>query len=100
MRVLPVSPAWRLAERAPELRWLVTHLWSQDAVGIGGGEPKCCKSILALDIAVAVAARAPLARPFGGAQPRPRPPQCRRGCPVNRGPAAGGHRRRCRPELA
>jgi hypothetical protein len=64
MRVLPVSPAWRLAERAPELRWLVTQLWSQDAVGIVGGEPKCCKSFLALDIAVAVAAGIPCLRRF------------------------------------
>jgi hypothetical protein len=31
-------------------------LWSHDAVGIVGGEPKCCKSFLALDLAVAVAA--------------------------------------------
>src|SRR5215467_6669472 len=56
MRTLPVAPAWRLAEEAPELRWLVTDLWSHDAVGIVGGEPKCCKSFLALDLAVAVAA--------------------------------------------
>jgi len=69
MRVLPVSPAWRLAECAPELRWLVTHLWLQDAVGIVGGEPKCCKSFLALDIAVAVAAGLPCLRRF--AVPRP-----------------------------
>jgi len=34
MKVLPVEPAWRLAERAPELRWPVTHLCSQEAVGI------------------------------------------------------------------
>src|SRR5215813_2958440 len=68
MKPLPVEPAWRLAERAPELRWLVTHLWSQDAVGIVGGEPKCCKSFLALDLAVAVAAgrqkRGPQTRPL------------------------------------
>jgi len=64
MRQLPVEPAWRLAERAPELRWLVTHLWSQDAVGIVGGEPKCCKSFLALDLAVAVAAGVPCLRRF------------------------------------
>jgi hypothetical protein len=64
MRPLPVAPAWRLAERAPELRWLVTHLWSQDAVGIVGGEPKCCKSFLALDLAVAVAAGVPCLRRF------------------------------------
>src|SRR3974377_1721841 len=69
MRPLPVEPAWRLAECAPELRWLVTHLWSQDAVGIVGGEPKCCKSFLALDIAVAVAAGIPCLRRF--AVPRP-----------------------------
>src|SRR5262245_12587266 len=64
MRVLPVSPAWRLAEDAPELRWLVTDLWSHDAVGIVGGEPKCCKSFLALDLAVAVAAGVPCLRRF------------------------------------
>jgi AAA domain len=64
MRQLPVEPAWRLAERAPEMRWLVTGLWSQDAVGIVGGEPKCCKSFLALDLAVAVAAGVPCLRRF------------------------------------
>jgi AAA domain len=69
MRQLPVEPAWRLAERAPELRWLVTHLWSQDAVGIVGGEPKCCKSFLALDLAVAVAAGVPCLRRFAVSDP-------------------------------
>ena len=64
MRVLPVEPAWRLAQQAPELRWLVTDLWSRDAVGIVGGEPKCCKSFLALDLAVAVAAGVPCLRRF------------------------------------
>jgi hypothetical protein len=64
MRLLPVEPAWRLAERASELRWLVTQLWSHDAVGIVGGEPKCCKSFLALDLAVAVAAGVPCLRRF------------------------------------
>lgn len=64
MRPLPVEPAWRLAERAPELRWLVNQLWSHDAVGIVGGEPKCCKSLLALDLAVAVAAGVPCLRRF------------------------------------
>ena len=69
MRVLPVSPAWRLAERDPELRWLVSQLWSRDAVGIVGGEPKCCKSFLALDIAVAVAAGLPCLRRFAVPHP-------------------------------
>jgi AAA domain len=64
MRLLPVEPAWRLAEGVPEQRWLVTGLWSDEAVGIVGGEPKCCKSFLALDLAVAVAAGVPCLRRF------------------------------------
>jgi len=43
MNPLPVAPAYRLAERAEEQRWLVDGLWSEEAVGIIGGEPKCCK---------------------------------------------------------
>ena len=64
MSLLPVEPAWRLAERAEEHHWLVTGLWGEQAVGIVGGEPKCCKSFLALDLAVAVAAGAPCLRRF------------------------------------
>ena len=64
MTLLPVEPAWRLAERAEEHRWLVTGLWSEQAVGIVGGEPKCCKSFLALDLAVAVASGTPCLRRF------------------------------------
>src|SRR5579871_2875327 len=62
MTVLPVAPAHRLAVRAEERRWLVTSLWSEQAVGIIGGEPKCCKSFLAL--ALAVAAGTPCLRRF------------------------------------
>ena len=62
--LLPVDPAWRLAERSEEHRWLVTGLWSEQAVGIVGGEPKCCKSFLALDLAVAVASGMPCLRRF------------------------------------
>ena len=64
MSQLPVEPAWRLAERAEEHRWLVAGLWSEQAVGIVGGEPKCCKSFLALDLAVAVASGMPCLRRF------------------------------------
>ena len=64
MSVLPVEPAWRLAERAEEHRWLITGLWAEQAVGIVGGEPKCCKSFLALDLAVAVASGTPCLRRF------------------------------------
>lgn len=64
MTLLPVEPAYRLAERSEEHRWLVTGLWSEQAVGIVGGEPKCCKSFLALDLAVAVAGGVPCLRRF------------------------------------
>ena len=69
MSQLPVEPAWRLAERAEEHRWLVTGLWSEQAVGIVGGEPKCCKSFLALDLAVAVASGMPCLRRFSVSRP-------------------------------
>ncbi len=62
--MLPVEPAYRLAARADEPRWLVESLWSDEAVGIVGGEPKCCKSFLALDLAVAVACGRPALRHF------------------------------------
>jgi hypothetical protein len=64
MSLLPVEPAWRLAERAEENQWLVTGLWGEQAVGMVGGEPKCCKSFLALDLAVAVASGTPCLRRF------------------------------------
>ena len=68
MSLLPVEPAWRLAERSEEHRWLVTGLWGEQAVGIVGGEPKCCKSFLALDLAVAVASGMPCLRRFSVAR--------------------------------
>jgi hypothetical protein len=64
MTPLPVQPAWRLAGCPEQQRWLVDGLWSEEAVGIIGGEPKCCKSFLALDLAVAVAAGIPCLRRF------------------------------------
>jgi AAA domain len=62
--LLPVERADRLVARPEARRWLVTGLWSEEAVGIVGGEPKCCKSFLALDMAVAVAAGAPCLRRY------------------------------------
>jgi RecA-family ATPase len=64
MNPLPVTPAHRLADRAEQQSWLVSGLWSEQAVGIIGGEPKCCKSFLALDLAVSVAAGTPCLRRF------------------------------------
>jgi len=69
MSVLPVQPAAALAVRPEEHRWLVESLWADEAVGIVGGEPKSCKSFLALDLAVAVASGVPCLRRY--AVPRP-----------------------------
>jgi AAA domain len=65
---LPVTRAADLAEVPTERRWLVDQLWGDEAVGIVGGEPKCCKSFLALDLAVAVASGAPCMRRFAVAR--------------------------------
>lgn len=62
--LLPVTRASDLDPRSPERRWLIDGLWGDQAVGIVGGEPKCCKSFLALDIAVAVASGTPCLRRF------------------------------------
>ncbi len=64
MTALPVRRAHELDECPEEKRWLIEGLWSAEAVGIVGGEPKCCKSFLALDMAVAVAAGTPCLRRF------------------------------------
>lgn len=64
MSLLPVQIAHQL-ESAPKTEsWLIEALWSEQAVGIIGGEPKCCKSFLALDMAVSVASGAPCLRRY------------------------------------
>jgi hypothetical protein len=62
--LLPFLPAHRLAVQPEERRWLIEGLWAEEAVGIVGGEPKCCKSFLALDMAAAVASGTPCLRHF------------------------------------
>jgi hypothetical protein len=62
--LLPVQPAYQLPVCYEAQRWLVTGLWLEQAVGIIGAEPKCCKSFLALDLAVAVASGTPCLRHF------------------------------------
>ena len=64
MSILPVQRACQLASTGPQTQWLVEDLWSEQAVGILGGEPKCCKSFLALDVAVSVASGAACLRQF------------------------------------
>lgn len=69
MNALPVSAAHALAV-VPEVQaWLIEGLWARAGVGIIGGEPKCCKSFLALDMAVAVASGTPCLRHFPTDQP-------------------------------
>jgi hypothetical protein len=63
----PLFPVQRASELCPsgaQTRWLIQGLWSDQAVGILGGEPKCCKSFLALDIAISVASGSPCLRQF------------------------------------
>ena len=55
MKILTTVPAHTLQDLAEENRWLIKDLWTENAVGIIGGEPKCCKSFLALSVAISVA---------------------------------------------
>lgn len=64
MNPLPVQRASQLSTAGPQTQWLIQGLWSDQAVGILGGEPKCCKSFLALDVAVSVASGAACLRQF------------------------------------
>lgn len=64
MSILPVLPAHMLESCPQERRWLIEDLWMTEAVGIIGGEPKCCKSFLALHMAVAVASGTPCLRRY------------------------------------
>jgi hypothetical protein len=69
MKPLPTLRAAQIAaapSSAPS--WLIEGLWGAQAVGIIGGEPKCCKSFLALDLAVAVASGTPCLRRFPAGQ--------------------------------
>jgi hypothetical protein len=64
MSTLPVELAHKLAVRPASRRWLIECLWADCSVGIVGGEPKCCKSFLALDMAVSVASGTPCLRRY------------------------------------
>jgi len=65
MNLLPFQRASAISTgQAALTRWLVEGLWSEQAVGILGGEPKCCKSFLALDLAVSVASGAACLRRY------------------------------------
>ena len=57
--LLPVVRASELAHATHAPQWLAEGLWARAAVGILGGAPKCCKSWLALDLALSVASGTP-----------------------------------------
>ena len=60
---LTVVRASEISGRPPDQPpWLVTNFFAGGGVGVIGGAPKCCKSWLSLDMAVAVAS----GRPFLG----------------------------------
>ena len=71
MSALPTRAPAELEDRPRHQHWLIETLWGREAVGIIGGEPKCGKSFLALDLAVAVASGVPCLRHFPAAQPGP-----------------------------
>ena len=52
---LPFTRAGSLAGEAPGEHWLFEDLWGRSAIGLIGGAPKCCKSWLGLELAVALA---------------------------------------------
>ena len=57
--LLSVVRACALEGEEVSRRWLIEGLWSAEAVGIVGGQPKCAKSWLALEMAVSVATGTP-----------------------------------------
>jgi RecA-family ATPase len=69
MSVLPLLRACELPALPETQRWLVEHLWAQQAVGLVGGEPKSCKSFLALELAAGVASGAAVLQRFRVTQP-------------------------------
>ncbi len=69
---LEVVPVWGVsAAEAGSTRWLVDRLWGEEAVGVVGGAPKCAKSWLALEMALAVASGAPCLGVFPVERPGP-----------------------------
>lgn len=56
---LPVVKACDLGDGMEEPTWLFEGLWAEAGVGVIGGEPKCCKSWLALEMAVGLASGRP-----------------------------------------
>lgn len=67
----PVKHVVQVEPLAAERQWLVEGLWLAQGVGILGGAPKCCKTWLAAELAVAVASGAPALGRFAVHTPGP-----------------------------
>jgi len=69
--VLTIVRAADLEDGDTVARWLVEPLWARAAVGVLGGSPKCCKSFLALELAVSVASGTPCLGAFAACDSGP-----------------------------
>lgn len=67
--VLPLTKASELGEEVDRPRWLVEDIWLDEAVGVIGGEPKACKTFMALELAVAVSSGRPFLRHYAVENP-------------------------------
>jgi len=67
---LPCSRVAKI-ERRQGTSWLIDSLWLENAAGIIGGQPKCCKSWPGLDMAVSVASGTPCLGKFHVSSPGP-----------------------------
>jgi len=56
---LPTLPVHAIDPDSDGPQWLVQDLWGACAVGVIGGAPKACKSMMGLDLAVSVASGTP-----------------------------------------
>lgn len=64
-------PAKELEKQPAGQQWLIDSLWGKSAVGLIGGQPKCCKSWLGLDMAISVASATPCLGKFQVKSPGP-----------------------------
>ena len=64
-------PVKELERQAAGQEWLIDSLWGKSAVGLIGGQPKCCKSWLGLDMAISVASATPCMGTFQVKSPGP-----------------------------
>lgn len=60
-----------LSVETPRTPWLIEDLWMDQGVGIIGGAPKCCKTFLAAEFAMAVASGRPALGRYAVQHPGP-----------------------------